>query len=154
MRTGPNGERRPVSPVSAVVAALEEAASRVHDEPPMPLHASSATAGLAHQRNLPNLGGAWVEGKGFGAGDDKTAVDVLRRIRREARHEGEKGEWFEELFMRIARTAPELAVAAIHRWQTWPDRLRLTGLDGRDIGVDLVAELTDGTLAAVQRFGF
>ncbi len=45
---------------------------------------------------------------------------------------------------------PRLAVAAIHRWQTWPDRLRLTGLDGRDIGVDLVAELTDGTLAAVQ----
>ena len=52
--------------------------------------------------------------------------------------------------MRIARTVPELAVAAIHRWRTWPDRLRLTGLDGRDIGVDLVAELTDGTLAAVQ----
>ena len=102
------------------------------------------------QSSLPNLNGAWTEGKQFGAGDDKTAGDVLRRIRREARDESEKGEWFEELFMRIARTAPELAVAAIHRWQTWPDRLRLTGLDGRDIGVDLVAELTDGTLAAVQ----
>ena len=152
MRTGPNGERRPVSPVSAVVAALEEAASRVHDEPTTRLAASSASAGsqMERQGNLPNLGGAWVEGKRFGAGDDKTAADVLRRIRREARDETEKGEWFEELFMRIARTVPELAVAAIHRWRTWPDRLRLTGLDGRDIGVDLVAELTDGTLAAVQ----
>ena len=102
------------------------------------------------QGNLPNLDGSWTEGEWFGAGDDKTAGDVLRRIRREARDESEKGEWFEELFMRIARTAPELAVAKIHRWRTWPDRLRLTGLDGRDIGVDLVAELTDGTLAAVQ----
>ena len=52
--------------------------------------------------------------------------------------------------MRIARTVPELAVAAIHRWRTWPNRLRLTGLDGRDIDVALVVELTDGTLTAVQ----
>ena len=39
--------------------------------------------------------------------------------------------------MRIARTVPELAVTEIHRWRTWPDRLHRTGLDGRDIGVDL-----------------
>ena len=152
MLTGPSGEPRPVSPVSAAVSALEEAVSRVQDEPPMRLDDSFASARSQTERqlNLPNLSGAWVEGKRFGAGDDKTAAEVLRRIRREARDESEKGEWFEELFMRIARTVPELAVAAIHRWRTWPDRLRLTGLDGRDIGVDLVAELTDGTLAAVQ----
>ena len=32
------------------------------------------------QRNLPNLSGAWAEGKRFGAGDDKTDGDVLRLI--------------------------------------------------------------------------
>ena len=102
------------------------------------------------QGNLPNLSGAWAEGKPFGASEDKTAGDAFRRIPREARDESEKGEWFEELFMRIARTVPELAVAAIHRWPTWPDRLQIIGLDRRDVRVDLVAELTDGTRATVQ----
>ena len=111
---------------------------------------STAATPRARQPALPDLETPPTDVRTFDPGDDRTAGDVLRRIRREARDETEKGEWFEELFMRIARTTPEFAVREIHRWKDWPDRSELTGLDGRDIGVDLVAVLTDGSLVAVQ----
>ena len=83
-------------------------------------------------------------------GGGRTAGDVLARIRRESRDESEKGLWFEQLFTRLARQEPEFEIAGIHRWPDWPDRQRLTGLDGRDIGIDLVASRHDGDLIAVQ----
>ena len=43
----------------------------------------------------------------------------------------------------------ESDVAGIWRWRDWPERERLTGLDGRDHGIDLVAAQTDGTV--IQR---
>ena len=76
--------------------------------------------------------------------------DVLARIRREASSEAEKGAWFEHLFMATVRDNAEFDVAAIWRWRDWPERERLTGLDGRDHGIDLVAAQTDGTVVAVQ----
>ena len=83
-------------------------------------------------------------------GSHQTAGDVLARIRAESRENSEKGRWFEQLFMQLARREPEFEIADIHRWPDWPDRRRLTGLDGRDISIDLVAERTDGDLIAVQ----
>ena len=76
--------------------------------------------------------------------------DVLARIRREASSEAEKGAWFEHLFMATVRDNPEFDVADIWPWRNWPERERLTGLDGRDHGVDLVAVQTDGTVVAIQ----
>ena len=32
-----------------------------------------------------------------------TAREVIRRIRKDSRDEAEKGRWFEQLFMRVAR---------------------------------------------------
>ena len=52
--------------------------------------------------------------------------------------------------MHLARQEPEFEIANIHRWPDWPNRHRLTGLDGRDIGIDLVAERSGGDLIAVQ----
>ena len=36
------------------------------------------------------------------------------------------------------------------RWADWPEREELTGLDGRDIGIDLVARRTTGEWVAIQ----
>ena len=79
-----------------------------------------------------------------------SAGEVLARIRNESRDQSEKGRWFEQLFMRIALQEPEFEVAEIWRWPDWPEREALTGLDGRDIGIDLVAKRTTGEWIAVQ----
>ena len=76
--------------------------------------------------------------------------DALERIRRDAASEAEKGRWFEHLFMATVRDNPDFGVTGIWPWREWPDRERLTGLDGRDHGIDLVAELEEGTVVAVQ----
>ena len=83
-------------------------------------------------------------------GGRPTAGAVLNRIRTESRDESEKGRWFEQLFMRIALQQAEFEVDAIWRWPDWPDRERLTGRSGRDIGIDLVARRTTGEWVAIQ----
>ena len=79
-----------------------------------------------------------------------SAGSILHRIRSESRDESEKGRWFEQLFARIARQEPEFEIDDIWRWPEWPDRETLTGLDGRDIGIDLVARRTSGEWVAIQ----
>ena len=81
---------------------------------------------------------------------ETTAIQVLDRIRRESRDESEKGRWFENLTMRVFRLQPELDVAEVHRWADWPERGALTGLDGRDRGIDLVVRLHTRQWVAVQ----
>ena len=80
----------------------------------------------------------------------KTAGEILDRIRAESRDESEKGRWFEQLFIRVARQLPELEIDEIVRWADWAEREELTGLDGRDIGIDLVARRTNGNWVAIQ----
>ncbi len=75
---------------------------------------------------------------------------ILDRIRNESRDESEKGRWFEQLFMRIALQQSEFEIDAIWRWPDWPEREALTGLDGRDMGVDLVARRMSGEWVAIQ----
>lgn len=76
--------------------------------------------------------------------------DVLERIRRDATSEAEKGRWFEQLFVATVRENPEFDVASIWSWRDWPDREQLTGLDGRDQGIDLVAQMHNSTIVAIQ----
>ena len=83
-------------------------------------------------------------------GGRPTAGEVLDRIRRESRDESEKGRWFERLFMRISMQQPEFEIDGIWRWADWPERVELTGEDGRDIGIDLVARRTTGEWVAIQ----
>ena len=75
---------------------------------------------------------------------------AFERIFKEAETAAEKGRWFEHLFMAMARDVPDFQVADIWPWREWPDRSRLTELDGRDIGIDLVAKLDGGALVAIQ----
>ena len=79
-----------------------------------------------------------------------TAREILGRIRRESRDEAEKGRWFEQLFTRVALQDPAFEIDGIWRWSEWPEREELTGLDGRDIGIDLVARRTDSEWVAIQ----
>ncbi len=79
-----------------------------------------------------------------------TGGEVLERIRGKSRDESEKGRWFEQLFMRIARQEPEFEIDGIWRWADWPEREELTGLDGRDIGIDLIARRTSGEWVVIQ----
>ena len=81
---------------------------------------------------------------------DQLIREPFERIFREAAGNEEQGRWFEHLFMAVARELPDFQVTDIWTWREWPDRLRLTGLDGRDTGIDLVAKLTNGSLVAVQ----
>lgn len=83
-------------------------------------------------------------------GGRPSAGQILKRIREESRDESEKGRWFEQLFMRIARQQAEFEIDGIWRWPDWPQREALTGLDGRDIGIDLVARRTTGEWVAIQ----
>ena len=79
-----------------------------------------------------------------------SAGAILDRIRNQSRDEAEKGRWFEQLFMRVAIQQPEFEIDGIWRWPEWPEREALTGLDGRDMGVDLVARRTTGEWIAIQ----
>ena len=79
-----------------------------------------------------------------------TVGTVLDRIRADSRDQSEKGRWFEQLFMRVAKQQPEFEVSDIWRWAEWPERETLTGCDGRDLGIDLVAQRTSGGWIAVQ----
>ncbi len=79
-----------------------------------------------------------------------TAGVVLDRIRSESRDEAEKGRWFEQLFRRIALQQPEYEIEDIWRWSEWPEREKLTGQHGGDIGIDLVARRTSGEWVAIQ----
>ena len=91
-----------------------------------------------------------TEQRNLDFGGKPTAGEILRRIREESRDESEKGRWFEQLFMRVALQEPEFEIEEIWRWADWPEREELTDLDGRDIGIDLVARRTTGEWVAIQ----
>lgn len=71
---------------------------------------------------------------------------VLAEIRTIATDEHDKGDRFERLVLHALQTDRTFAAQFTHvwRWMDWPDR------GGADIGVDLVALNTDGTLTAIQ----
>ena len=75
---------------------------------------------------------------------------ILERIREQGRDEAEEGRWFEQLFMRVALQEPEFEIDGIWLWPDWPEHESLTGLDGCDIWIDLVARRTSGGWVAIQ----
>ncbi|MCY3579148.1 MAG: DEAD/DEAH box helicase family protein [bacterium] len=80
----------------------------------------------------------------------QTVGEALDRIRRDSRDEYEKGIWFENLTMRVLKDNPEYEIEKVQRWKDWEEREALTGLDGRDKGIDLVARHKDGSWIAIQ----
>ena len=80
----------------------------------------------------------------------RTVGEALERIRQQSRDESEKGQWFENLVIRVLRENPEYEVDEVWRWPEWPEREALTGQDGRDLGIDLVARHRNGGWVAIQ----
>ena len=80
----------------------------------------------------------------------RSTGEVLNTIQSASRTEREKGAWFERLFCALALSDGALEVERIWSWRDWPEREELTGLDARDIGIDLVARTTNGHLIAIQ----
>lgn len=95
-------------------------------------------------------GDAGPEQEAFDLRPDELVGDVLDRIFAEATSESEKGRWFEHLFMAVVADNPDFDATEIWPWRDWPDREKRTGLDGRDHGIDLVAQLNDGITVAIQ----
>lgn len=81
---------------------------------------------------------------------DETVGEAYERVLREASSNSEQGRWFEHLFMTCVRDLPEFEITGIWPWRDWPDREAVTGRDGRDYGIDLVAELSSGERVAIQ----
>ncbi len=75
---------------------------------------------------------------------------VLDRIRRESRDLSEQGRWFENLVARVLRDNRDYEIKEVYRWAEWPQREELTGLDGRDLGIDLVALSNDDRWIPIQ----
>ena len=75
---------------------------------------------------------------------------VLNHIRERARSEYRKGELFEQLMQTYFTEDPDYKAqfSKVYLWQEWA-QLR-ADFDGRDIGVDLVAQKHDGGYCAIQ----
>ncbi len=80
----------------------------------------------------------------------ETLGEALARIRADSGNEAKKGKWFETLARQFLTQEPTFEVQNIWTWRDWPEREELTGLDGRDMGIDLVARLHGGEWVAVQ----
>jgi len=79
-----------------------------------------------------------------------TVGEVIERIRTTSRDESEKGRWFEELVKIVFLESPEYEIDEIEHWGRWRERQQLTGLSGKDTGIDLVARHRDGSHIAIQ----
>lgn len=80
----------------------------------------------------------------------ETISEALARIRADSKSETDKGTWFELLTIQFLKQDPTFEVDGVWRWRDWPEREALTGLDGRDMGIDLVARLRNKAWVAVQ----
>lgn len=80
----------------------------------------------------------------------ETISEALARIRADSKSETDKGTWFERLTIQFLKQDPTFEVDGVWRWRDWPEREALTGLDGRDMGIDLVARLRNNAWIAVQ----
>ena len=84
------------------------------------------------------------------SGGQQVIRQAVDRILAEARNTEEQGTWFENLTKLMLAGLPEYEVDRIHHWREWPQREELTGRDGSDLGIDLVARRKDGKYIAIQ----
>ena len=77
-------------------------------------------------------------------------AEVLDAIREDAKTPREQGTLFERLMVQVLPQMPEQNFKAVWSWKDWPDRKRFSGMDGKDLGIDLVGQRTDDTFCAIQ----
>ncbi len=81
----------------------------------------------------------------------RTFGEALERIRRDSASEAQKGWWFENLFMLLARQEKGLQIKEICGYADWPERKEVLGDDDHAVsGIDLVATASNGELIAIQ----
>ena len=61
-----------------------------------------------------------------------------------------KGRRFEDLVVLVLENFSEYEIERVYHWEDWPEREAVTNLDGRDIGIDLVAKHRSGYWIAIQ----
>ena len=76
--------------------------------------------------------------------------NVLAALREEAGSESEKGTLFERLMVAVLKQSPDREIKDVWRWSDWPDRGKISGKNAQDTGIDLVAQMNDGTYQAIQ----
>ena len=78
-----------------------------------------------------------------------TFDEALEKCRREAQSAHEKGARFEQLMKKFLQTNPQYRekFSAVWLWKEFPWREEF---DGKDVGIDIVAQTTDGEYWAVQ----
>ncbi len=76
--------------------------------------------------------------------------EILDRLRSQARTERDKGSYFEKLMIAVLQQHPEYDFRGVWSWKDWPEREKLSGMDAKDIGIDLVGKNADGKLCAIQ----
>lgn len=91
----------------------------------------------------------------LGIGSESTKVNlgfqsVLNYIREHARSERQKGDLFEQLMQKYFTEDPDYKeqFSEVYLWKQWA--ATRTEFDGRDIGIDLVAQKHDGGFCAIQ----
>ena len=77
-----------------------------------------------------------------------TFDEALEKCRREAQSAHEKGARFEQLMKKFLQTNPQYRekFSAVWLWKEFPWREEF---DGKDVGIDIVAQTTDGEYWAV-----
>ncbi len=84
---------------------------------------------------------------------DRTVGEILTDIRANSPTPRDQGTNFEKLFLKAAPLIPDLEIKNIWNWADWTEQTSATpdrGLNAQDDGVDLVAEIPNGTLVAIQ----
>ena len=79
-----------------------------------------------------------------------TAGKALHEIRNNSKTRKEKGLAFERLVKALLESLPEYGLSQVWSYSDWPDRKEQLGLDGTDIGIDLVGQRKDGSFCAIQ----
>ena len=84
---------------------------------------------------------------------DRTVGEILTDIRANSPTPRDQGTNFEKLFLKAAPLIPDLEIKNIWNWADWTKQTSATperGLNAQDDGIDLVAEIPNGTLVAIQ----
>ena len=69
--------------------------------------------------------------------------NFLAQLKEQSRHLRDQGQQFELAMVALLPMLAEFEIEDAWLWKDWPQRQEITGLDGRDIGIDIVARLRD-----------
>ena len=69
--------------------------------------------------------------------------NFLAQLKEQSWHLRDQGQQFELAMVALLPMLAEFEIEDAWLWRDWPQRQEITGLDGRDIGIDIVARLRD-----------